>query len=383
MVKNEEAERMTLWTGRASAEDPDYLSKQLITYIGNKRALLWQIGAAVARVKERLGKDRLRILDAFSGSGVVSRYFKAHASFLASNDFEDYAAVSARCHLRNRSSVSIHALRELVRDLNARVERSEFGPGFIEELYAPRDEARITPHDRVFYTRENARRLDDYCRLLKSVPVDLREMLLGPLLAKASVHANTSGVFKGFHKDRLTKIGQFGGSNRDALTRIRGEILLETPILSRFECEVHVTQDDANNVVRGIKDLDLAYFDPPYNQHPYGSNYFMLNLLVHYRRPPAVSKVSGIPVDWRRSGFNVRARALALFGELVNAVDSRFLLVSFNNEGFIRPDEMLALLRRVGSVDVIETPHNTFRGSRNLRERNIHVTEQLFVVERR
>ena len=36
---------------------------------------------------------------------------------------------------------------------------------------------------------------------------------------------------------------------------------------------------------REYADLDLAYFDPPYNQHPYGSNYFMLNLLVHYRRP--------------------------------------------------------------------------------------------------
>ena len=31
--------------------------------------------------------------------------------------------------------------------------------------------------------------------------------------------------------------------------------------------------------------LDLVYLDPPYNQHPYGSNYFMLNLLVDYRAP--------------------------------------------------------------------------------------------------
>jgi len=31
--------------------------------------------------------------------------------------------------------------------------------------------------------------------------------------------------------------------------------------------------------------------DPPYNQHPYGSNYFMLNLLADYREPADVSAV--------------------------------------------------------------------------------------------
>lgn len=71
------------------AEDPEYLSRQLITYIGNKRALLGHISTAVDRVKRKLGKERLRIFDAFSGSGVVSRFFKAHATLLVSNDIEN------------------------------------------------------------------------------------------------------------------------------------------------------------------------------------------------------------------------------------------------------------------------------------------------------
>ena len=79
--------------GCAGEENPEYLSRQLITYIGNKRALLGQIGGAVEQVKRRLGKDRLRVFDAFSGSGVVSRYFKAHASLLISNDLEQSYAV--------------------------------------------------------------------------------------------------------------------------------------------------------------------------------------------------------------------------------------------------------------------------------------------------
>ncbi|MBU4398717.1 MAG: DNA adenine methylase, partial [Planctomycetes bacterium] len=341
------------------------------------------IAQAVERVKRRLGKDRLRVFDVFAGSGVVSRFLKAHASLLVSNDFEDYAAVVGRCYLRNRSTVDFRRLRQIVDELNARVDSEPFPMGFIEELYAPKDENRITAKDRVFYTRDNARRLDNYRRMLPSVPPNLREMVLGPLLSEASIHANTAGVFKGFYKDRQTGIGRFGGSNGDALLRICGPIRLAPPVLSRFECDVEVMQTDANSAAREVSDLDLAYIDPPYNQHPYGSNYFMLNLLVHYQRPKEISKVSGIPTDWRRSGYNTKAQSLDLLRNLLHTLDSRFLLLSFNDEGFIKPDTMMALLRQLGSVHVIEVPYNTFRGSRNLRDRDIHVTEHLFLVERK
>ena len=362
---------------------PDYLSKQLITYIGNKRSLLGHIDKAVSKVKERLGKSRLRVFDAFAGSGVVSRFFKRHADLLVSNDLENFAAVAGRCYLRNHSSVNLDHLRNVVDDLNERVESTDFAPGFIEEFYSPRDENRITVEDRVFYTRSNARRLDNYRRLLDCVDPAYRDLLLGPLLSEASVHANTSGVFKGFYKDRTTKIGKFGGSNGDALCRIKGRIDLDVPVLSRFECDVEVHHEDANELAGRLRGLDLAYLDPPYNQHPYGSNYFMLNLLVDYKKPEHVSTVSGIPADWQRSDYNVRSRCLSRLADLIRKLDASFILVSFNDEGFIPPEEMRQMLAQVGTLEVIEIPYNTFRGSRNLRGRSIHVTEQLFLIERR
>jgi adenine-specific DNA-methyltransferase len=378
-----EGRQMPLWADDTIGEDPGYRSRQLITYIGNKRALLGQIGSAVERVKRRLGKSRLRVFDVFSGSGVVSRFLKAHASHLISNDIEDYAAVTARCYLRNRSTIDLQAISEIVADLNSRVMTKPLPPGFIEEMYSPRDEAHITKEDRVFYTRNNARRLDNYRRLIDSVPCDMRDMLMGPLLSEASIHANTAGVFKGFYKNRYTQVGQFGGSGSDALVRIMGEIKMEPPVLSNFECDYEVLQDDANAAAGRLKALDLAYIDPPYNQHPYGSNYFMLNLLVRYQRPTHVSRVSGIPTDWRRSGYNVRTKSLPLLRHLLRTIDAPFLLVSFNDEGFIPPDKMRAMLSDIGSVDVLETQYNAFRGSRNFNNRSVHVTEQLFLVERR
>lgn len=378
-----EERQMALWPDDPIAENPDYLSRQLITYIGNKRALLGQIGGFVEHVKRRLGKKRLRILDAFSGSGVVSRFFKAHASFLISNDIEDYAAAIARCYLRNKNTVDMAALRAIVNDFNRRVDTEPLPPGFIEELYAPRNDSLITREDRVFYTKKNARRLDNYRRMIDTAPPELRDLLLGPLLSEASIHANTAGVFKGFYKNRHTGVGQFGGTGCDALSRIMSDITLEVPVLSNFYCEYEVLQEDANVAARRLKGLDLAYIDPPYNQHPYGSNYFMLNLLVHYERPKHISRVSGIPTNWRRSGYNVRAKWLPLMRDLLMCIDAPFLLISFNNEGFISSNEMRSLLDTLGSVTVLKMQYNTFRGSRNLHNRPIHVTEQLFLVERR
>jgi adenine-specific DNA-methyltransferase len=382
MARTPTAAQLSLWAEECPAENPGYVSSQLITYIGNKRSLVSHIEAAVSRVKDRLGKSRLRCMDVFSGSGVISRLMKRHASTLIANDLEDYAAVVSRCYLANKGDVDEKHLGEIVADLNDRVDGADLPPGFIEEMYAPRNEKRITASDRVFYTRSNARRIDNYRRMIDETPVELRDLLLGPLLSEASVHANTAGVFKGFYKDKTTKVGRFGGSGADALLRILGPIELAVPGLSDHACECIVMQDDANAAVRSIKDLDLAYIDPPYNQHPYGSNYFMLNLIVHYRRPAEVSEVSGIPTDWRRSGYNVKARSAELLQDLFRHTDAQFLLVSFSNEGFVGPAEMRSLLEAEGRVEVIEVPYNAFRGSRSFKNRPIHVTEQLFLVER-
>lgn len=378
-----QAQQMALRADAPVAENQEYFTRQLITYIGNKRSLLGQISRAVEQIKRRCGVDRLRCFDVFSGSGVVSRLLKGHSSYLVSNDLEEYAAIMSRCFLANRSQVDMKLLEQYARDFNASVMNADLPRGFIEEMYSPKDEESITEDDRVFYTQSNARRIDNYRRLIDTVPDNHRDFLLAPLLSEASIHANTAGVFKGFYKNRDTKIGQFGGSGSDALLRILGDITLTPPILSEFECDYEVLQMDANRAARQVANLDLAYLDPPYNQHPYGSNYFMLNLIARYERPEQVSRVSGIPTNWNRSGYNIRSESLKLMTDLVEHLDSRFLLISFNDEGFIPPDEMRTMLDRFGSVETFEMQYNAFRGSRSFENRSIHVTEHLFLVERR
>ena len=60
-------------------ENAEFLSEQIITYIGNKRALLEFIGKGLEIVQNRLGKKKLVSADLFAGSGIVSRYLKGHS----------------------------------------------------------------------------------------------------------------------------------------------------------------------------------------------------------------------------------------------------------------------------------------------------------------
>ncbi len=365
------------------AENPEFLSKQLITYIGNKRALISFIGNGVEIVLKKLGRKQLKIFDVFSGSGIVSRFFKRYASKLIVNDLEDYAEVISKCYLANYSDLDIHLLKSVYEEIIEKLASKPLIPGFITELYAPENDDNIKPRERVFYTRRNAMYIDSARQYMEEVPESIRCFYLAPLLSEASVHANTSGVFKGFYKDPKRRVGKFGGKNGDALDRIMGNIELPFPIFSNFECEVDIYKGDSNRVIDDVEEVDIAYIDPPYNQHPYGSNYFMLNLIVSYRRPRSVSEVSGIPPDWKRSFYNKRSHAYRVFSELVYKIKAKYLLISFNSEGFISMDDMLNLLKSIGRVEVLKTRYNTFRGSRNLRSRNIHVTEYLYLVEKR
>ncbi len=361
-------------------ENSAFLQKQLITYIGNKRSLLPFIGDAVRKVQRNLSADKLRILDLFSGTGIVARYLKQFSQLLFVNDLETYSRVTNECYLSNISAVNHLRLANAFEWIQAEIEQN-WTEGFICDLYAPKNEANITATDRAFYTRRNAAYLDTARIAIATLPTDIQKYFLAPLIAKASVHANTSGVFKGFYKN-TSGVGQFGGNGKDALTRILGEIRLTLPIFSRFECEVQVYQKDANLLTKTLPEIDLAYFDPPYNQHPYGSNYFMLNLLADYQPPTETSRVSGIPTNWNRSRYNQRAEAADALFDAVASCPARFILISYNSEGFIPHEQFILRLKKLGQLEVCKTPYNTFRGSRNLYNRSIHVTEFLYILKK-
>ena len=109
----------------------------------------------------------------------------------------------------------------------------------------------------------------------------------------------------------------------------------------------------------------------------------MLNLILKNRLDVEISEVSGITQDWNRSTFNKLRSALKSMEEIIAALDAKFIVISYNSEGFITFEEMSGMLKKYGKLETIEIKYNTFRGSRNLRNRDIHVSEYLFVLEKK
>lgn len=365
------------------AERKDFLTNQIITYLGNKRSLLSFIDKAVQEVLSELGRDKIDIFDVFSGSGVVSRFLKQYSNNLYVNDLEDYCKTLNACYLSNESEINFTELQKWYDYLKKMLsDRPLIQDGFIARLYAPIDDNNIKKGERIFYTTRNAQYIDTARKYLENIPDPYKTLLLGPLLYEASTKNNTSGVFKGFYKNSQTNIGQFGGNGQDSLKRIMANIELQLPVLSQNDCRVYVLQGDANEVCKTVPHVDLAYLDPPYNQHPYSSNYFMLNLINNYTEPTNISKVAGIPVNWNQSSYNKKTQALSSLKELCTMLDSTYLLISYNSEGFISYGEMINMLELFGDVRIFDKKYNVFRGCRNLRERDCYVKEYLFLLKK-
>ena len=362
--------------------DKKYFSEQIITYIGNKRSLLKPIEEIIQKVCIELGKKKLIIADLFSGSGIVSRLLKQYSSLIIANDLEEYARILSECFLSNPEDFDENIYNEYLKNIHNSMKQKPI-KGIISSNYAPHDDTNIKIGERVFYTRENAEYIDGFRYYLDQiVSKNYKKYFLALLITEASIHVNTSGVFKGFYKDKETGIGKFGGTAENALARIKGKIQIGLPVLSPVSSNYVVYKENTVDLSKNLPELDFVYLDPPYNQHPYGSNYFMLNIIAKNEMPNSISSISGIPNDWNRSNFNKKSSSLQELSKIVGNLKAKYILISYNDEGFITFEEMLDMLKAFGSVEYQQIQYNTFRGSRNLNARNLYTHEYLFLLRK-
>jgi len=364
-----------------SYNDESFVLQTMLTCIGNKRKLVNNILDIVKEVSTLVSKDKLNIVDGFAGSSVVSRKLSCISDNIYINDLELYSYLMAKCYMKTPSDENKIKIKHHINTMNEIAKNGPYVEGFISELYAPKDTEDVQEGERCFYTRENALIIDTLRNYIEeNVDDELSVYCLVPLLNKASIHTNTAGVFKGFYKDG--KIGCFGGAGKNALTRIMSNIELEMPIWSNYSFNANCYNKDINDFIKDLpNDIDLIYLDPPYNQHPYGSNYFMLNLIANNEKPTTISKVSGIPADWNRSNYNKHKEALISMKDLMadGLEKSKYLLLSYNNEGIIKPEEWEELFKDY-NIKKYEIKYDTYKGSRNLKQRSNKVIEIMYLV---
>jgi adenine-specific DNA-methyltransferase len=111
-------------------------------------------------------------------------------------------------------------------------------------------------------------------------------------------------------------------------------------------------------------EVDLAYLDPPYNQHSYLGNYHIWESLVRWDKP-SVYGVACKREDCRsrKSLFNSKPRAFQALKDVVQGLCATYLVLSFNDEGYIDRHSMESLLASRGEVLVFEKEHPRYVGA--------------------
>ncbi len=353
----------------AAARTSDFVFNQLIPYIGNKRKLLDLIADAVAVTRPRPGDT---FLDLFAGSGVVSRFAKKLGLTVIANDWEPHTRPINACYIECNHKPSFARLGgyettiSLLNSVSPRVD-------WVTENLAPLDDDHYdVATERMFFMRKNATRIDAIRGRIEewhgSGMIDAREAncLLAPLLYQACYRSNTSGVFKGFHRG-------WGGQTRTALHRIATDLVLSPAVFHDNGRINRVLCKDAAAVARDLSSepVHIAYIDPPYNQHPYASNYHVLTSIALWDRPalppPGTrGSKSAIRTDWRttrRSPYNHRGHALDAYRDLVAALNARYILTSYSTDGTIPLDGLLAANTARGRVTIFARPYKRYRVS--------------------
>jgi adenine-specific DNA-methyltransferase len=371
---------------RAAAEmldHRDYLFHQLIPYLGNKRKLLPLIRQAVTSTGLHTGS----FLDLFSGSGVVSRMAKSAGFRVIANDWEPYShCINSVCIGLNTAPEfgKLGGISEAFRILNSLAPSR----GYIATHYCPADdEAPDLEKERMFYTQENGGRIDAIrdriAKWREERTIDPAEeaTLLASLIYQAAYCSNTSGVFKGFHRG-------WGGATRTAWYRIRSTLTLSPPLFFDNHQENGAHRLDAKDMASHVS-ADIAYIDPPYNQHQYGSNYHLLNTVALWDKPPVDRYItrgskSAIRTDWRltrRSRYCYESTALPAFQELVSSIDAKFILASYSTDGIMPLRELLEILGRRGGLRVLTRHYKRYRVSSQRPSSRPRTVEFVAVVD--
>jgi adenine-specific DNA-methyltransferase len=380
-----------------------YLTEQIITYMGNKRKILPYIENALLDIRDDLKVDWLSCGDGFSGSGIVSRLMKLYSDELWVNDLAGYSKTLNECFLANLSEKEMDELSGYIEQANSFAgmkskktkhkskSNVDFDSGYIQKYWSPKSKRVVKDRERAYFTNENGRRIDRYRQFIREMPKKYRSFLLASLLVESSIHNNTGGHFASFYKK--DGVGHFGGKNENDLGRIMDPITLEMPVLYNVgldgddggqEFEYDIRQMDTNEWVKKIPELDVVYFDPPYNKHPYNIYYFLLDIIndvdTEYDIPDTLR---GQPKTWKQSEYNSFTKAVDAFEDLIMNCNAKYILVSYNNNGIIPLDKMERILKKKGKVSLVELEHKTYNKLKGMakyktKEKKKKITECLY-----
>lgn len=303
----------------------------MIKYIGSKRTLV----ATICDVIEAL-TPKGRVVDVFSGTSRVGHALKSRGWLVTANDHNAYAYTLARCYVQADSRLWKERALELLEHL----QNVTPAAGWFTETYCIQSR---------FFQPHNGAKIDAIREELTtlSLPDDLQFIALTSLMEAADRVDSTTGVQMAYLKDWAQ--------------RSYNDLELRLPDILPGEGEA--TLLDAKECLKAVE-ADVAYLDPPYNQHKYLGNYHIWESLVLWDKPEVYGVAcKRVDVRERSSDFNSKPKAARALEELISAARVNHLVVSFSDEGYISKQQILDILGNWGDVRVIEQDYKRYVGA--------------------
>ena len=286
----------------------------MIKYLGSKRRLV----PVLSQVCEAAGARTA--LDLFTGTTRVAQAFKSLGVHVTAVDSARYAHVFAATYVEaDAVATDTRTLRAAVTHLNGLPPK----PGYVHEMFSR--QAR-------YFQPDNAARIDAVRDAIEAAYAGspLYPMLLTSLIEAADRVDSTTGV-------QMAYVKQWAPRSYNPL-ELRVPALLEGP--------GRAVRGDATTLAGALGHVDVAYLDPPYNQHRYFTNYHVWETLVAWDAPEAYG-VARKRIDARdpstHSVFNSKRTMPAALASVVQAVDCDLLVLSYNDESWLGLDELEAM----------------------------------------
>lgn len=306
----------------------------MIKYLGSKRTMLPLLNTLIGASGATSG------LDLFTGTTRVGQLMKQAGMFTTVVDTATYSEVFGKTYI-TLDSRSVNQ-SELIDALDA-LNRLPGTDGYVTQKFCL--EAR-------YFQPKNGMRIDAIRSAIESAYRGswLYEPLLSSLISAADKVDSTTGVQMAYLKTWSR--------------RSHAELTLKLPEL--LVGEGRTIRTDATEALAQLHPVDLAYLDPPYNQHRYFGNYHVWESLVRWDHPDTygvANKRLDVRAPENKSVFNSKLTGPEALNKLVANLEAETLMLSYNDEAWITKAELIDICRQRGEVALIEVDSKRYIGS--------------------
>ncbi len=314
---------------------PTITVSRVIKYLGSKRRLVGVIGEIAASVEQAA-----TALDLFTGTTRVAQVFKGQGLFTTAFDQATYSEVFAKCYIEtDATAISRSELEEALSYLSSLPPRA----GYFTETFCLASR---------FVQPFNGARID---AIRDAIEADFTGTALYPVLLTSLLEAadrvdSTAGL-------QMAYLKSWAPRSFNPL-QLRAPALLSGP--------GRACRGDAHELAGALGDFDIAYLDPPYNQHRYFTNYHLWETLVRWDAPEhygVACKRTDSRDESTRSVFNSRSQMPSALRRVVEEVRARLLILSYNSEAWISREDLEKMCDRYEHVTTLAFDSKRYVGA--------------------